>query len=121
MRVSTRWFTYPTACGSGYDGEVEDYTINVGNLSTDNTSMDSAFNLWPNPNHGEFTVSLNSTNPQPTKLTVYDVAGRVIFKKYLQAQNNIQENVSLAKTQAGVYFVKVSDNNNSTTKKIIIQ
>ena len=121
MRVSTRWFTYPTACGSGYDGEVEDYTINVGNLSTDNTSMDSAFNLWPNPNHGEFTVSLNSTNPQPTKLTVYDVAGRVIFKKYLQAQNNIQENVSLAKTQAGVYFVKVSDSNNSTTKKIIIQ
>ena len=121
MRVSTRYFNYPAACGSGFDGEVEDYTVNVGNLSIDSNSMTSTFNLWPNPNSGEFTVSLNSASSQLTKLTVYDVAGRVIFKKDLQAQNNIQENVSLAKAQAGVYFVKVSDNNNSITKKIIVQ
>lgn len=29
MRVATRWDQYPLSCDSGYDGEVEDYTINL--------------------------------------------------------------------------------------------
>ncbi|WP_100610924.1 LamG-like jellyroll fold domain-containing protein [Confluentibacter lentus] len=29
MRVATRYWTYPLSCDAGYDGEVEDYTINI--------------------------------------------------------------------------------------------
>ncbi len=29
MRVAARYNSYPTSCGTGYDGEVEDYTITV--------------------------------------------------------------------------------------------
>ncbi|MEN8251735.1 MAG: GEVED domain-containing protein, partial [Bacteroidota bacterium] len=29
MRVSTKYSTYPTSCGENFDGEVEDYTVNV--------------------------------------------------------------------------------------------
>jgi len=29
MRVSTKWNGYPTSCQTGFDGEVEDYTVNV--------------------------------------------------------------------------------------------
>lgn len=121
MRVSTRYSQNPTSCADDFDGEVEDYTLNVGTLSTDSNSMTSTFNLWPNPNHGEFTVSLNSTSSQPTKLGVYDVTGRLVYSKDLQTQTKVQENVSLANAQAGVYFVNVSDGNNSITKKIIVQ
>jgi len=122
MRVSTRYFNYPSACDQGFDGEVEDYTVNVGTLSTDNNSMASTFHVWPNPNHGEFTVSLNpTTSSQPMKITVFDVTGRLVYSKELQTQTKVQENVSLANAQAGVYFVKVNDENNSITKKVIVQ
>ncbi|MBT6011123.1 MAG: choice-of-anchor D domain-containing protein [Candidatus Marinimicrobia bacterium] len=29
MRISTKWDAYPTSCENGFDGEVEDYSINV--------------------------------------------------------------------------------------------
>lgn len=29
MRISCRWNNYPTSCETGFDGEVEDYTINI--------------------------------------------------------------------------------------------
>jgi len=29
MRISTKWNAYPTSCENGFDGEVEDYSINV--------------------------------------------------------------------------------------------
>ncbi len=33
MRVSARYNAYPTSCETGFDGEVEDYTINIADLS----------------------------------------------------------------------------------------
>lgn len=121
MRVSTEFNAYPTSCNTEFDGEVEDYTLNVGELSTENASLASSFSIWPNPNNGEFNISLNATNPQPTTIQVYDVAGRLVHTKKVAAQNNVQESINLAKAQAGVYFVRVSDKNNSITKKIIVQ
>lgn len=43
MRVSTKYFSAPIPCGAGFDGEVEDYTVNIlnppniwnGSISTD--------------------------------------------------------------------------------------
>ncbi len=29
MRVATKWQSYPSSCDTGFDGEVEDYTVNV--------------------------------------------------------------------------------------------
>lgn len=29
MRVATKWASYPSSCDAGFDGEVEDYTINI--------------------------------------------------------------------------------------------
>ncbi|MDQ7918435.1 zinc-dependent metalloprotease family protein [Mesonia sp. MT50] len=121
MRVSTQFNAYPTSCNTGFDGEVEDYTLTVGELATDDASLASSFSIWPNPNNGEFNISLNATNPQPTTIQVYDVAGRLVHSRKVEAQHRVQESISLAKAQAGVYFVRVSDKNNSITKKIIVQ
>lgn len=34
MRVSMKWLSYATPCDSGFYGEVEDYTVNINDLST---------------------------------------------------------------------------------------
>ncbi|MDO5969236.1 GEVED domain-containing protein [Flavivirga aquimarina] len=55
MRVSTKFDTSPTSCENGFDGEVEDYTLNI--LSTD-VEYDTSITLV------QFnTISQSSTKP----------------------------------------------------------
>ncbi|PZD78505.1 reprolysin-like metallopeptidase [Mesonia sp. K7] len=121
MRVSTRYNNYPTSCGTGYDGEVEDYSINVGTVSTENLGLNASVNIWPNPNQGEFTIRLSANNPLLTNIHIYDITGRLIYRKEVAAQENTQETIRLNKAQTGVYFVKLSDKKGSITKKVIIE
>ena len=47
MRVSTRYNAYPTSCQQNFDGEVEDYTLNI--ISTNSISWTGAVNTsWNN-------------------------------------------------------------------------
>jgi len=66
MRVSTKYSSDPTSCETGFDGEVEDYTINLIPASTTwngyNTGWNNASN-WPNniiPN-SSYEVSIPAT------------------------------------------------------------
>ncbi|PCH51250.1 MAG: hypothetical protein COC22_05400 [Flavobacteriaceae bacterium] len=45
MRVSAKWFIYPGSCETGFDGEVEDYTINV-TCGTNNIWTGAVSNDW---------------------------------------------------------------------------
>ncbi|WP_304038270.1 T9SS type A sorting domain-containing protein, partial [Mesonia mobilis] len=122
MRVSTRYEVYPEACGIGFDGEVEDYTVIVTDeLSTSSNELADSFAIYPNPNQGEFTVSLRSENPSPIDINVFDITGRRIFTQSYEYQHDFSQNLRLNQAQAGVYFVKVSNGNNNVTKKVIVE
>lgn len=88
MRVSTKYFSDPSSCETGFDGEVEDYTINTLPASTTwngtTTNWDDESN-WPNgvvpnssyevtiptsPINGNFPVIQNGTNAQCYSLTL---------------------------------------------------
>jgi len=122
MRVSTRYEVYPEACGIDFDGEVEDYTVIVTDeLSTSSNELADSFAIYPNPNQGEFTVSLRSENPSPIDINVFDITGRRIFNQSYEYQHDFSQNLRLNQAQAGVYFVKVSNGNNNVTKKVIVE
>lgn len=128
MRVSTKLYfpffgeTEPESCGEGFDGEVEDYTVIVTDeLSTSSNELADSFAIYPNPNQGEFTVSLRSENPSPIDINVFDITGRRIFTQSYEYQHDFSQNLRLNQAQAGVYFVKVSNGTNNVTKKVIVE
>ena len=122
MRVSTKVTSAANACEKDFDGEVEDYTVIVTDeLSTSSNELADSFAIYPNPNQGEFTVSLRSENPSPIDINVFDITGRRIFTQSYEYQHDFSQNLRLNQAQAGVYFVKVSNGNNNVTKKVIVE
>ena len=124
MRVSSKYSLSATSCESDFDGEVEDYTINVQDVTATLEDFSFAgFNLYPNPTKGEFTLNLEVINTT-TKVSVqlYDVRGRLIDEKeYYNTLTNFSERIFFKKASAGLYLLKVSNGNKQTTKKISIK
>ncbi|NNM15925.1 MAG: T9SS type A sorting domain-containing protein, partial [Bacteroidia bacterium] len=79
MRVSARYNTNPGPCDTGFDGEVEDYSIIV---STGVGIIENAFDVaplvYPNPADGNFNIEMDKKY-ENVKLTVTDLSGKVVL------------------------------------------
>ena len=123
MRVSTEYDSNPTSCGTGYDGEVVDYTILVEDnvISVDDFAF-QGFNLYPNPSNGEFTLNLQVVNRDKVAVQLFDIRGRLINEKnFFNTQVNFSERISFDKTAAGLYLVKITNGDKQTTRKLLIE
>ncbi|WP_223034611.1 T9SS type A sorting domain-containing protein [Hanstruepera marina] len=103
-------------------GTLNDWSIYIcgeAGLSVDEFSVDE-FALYPNPNNGEFTLSLNSSNPE-INVSVYDIQGRSVFNNSFQNAGAFNQVISLNNAQSGIYLVKVTDGDKQTIKKILIE
>ncbi|PHS06671.1 MAG: hypothetical protein COA88_10040 [Kordia sp.] len=81
---------------------------------TDTTDID----VFPNPNNGIFTLSFNSCI-KSSEVRVYDALGKIIYYKIMRNDNKVF--IDIPNCAKGVYFVKVSSNTMSKTKRIIIE
>ncbi|MBE8723845.1 T9SS C-terminal target domain-containing protein [Flavobacterium sp. KB82] len=92
------------------------------NLDREETKKDyySAFNVWPVPSSGSFSVVLNDEEIENADLRIYDVSGKELYKQKIKGKT--QENIQLH--SKGVFLIKISNPQTKKTeyvKKIIIQ
>ena len=128
MRVSTKYsppspdpLDFPTSCETGFDGEVEDYSINVINdLSIDDNELNN-LSVYPNPNNGTFSISFNPRSGEDINVEVYDIRGRAIFTKAYNGTNRFDEVIRLSNAQSGVYLLNIFDGSYKVTKKIVVE
>lgn len=83
----------------------------------------SKVSLFPNPNHGMFTISVNTIDARKnTVMNIEDVTGRIVYTRTLDlvsGQNNIPVNVSgFAK---GTYLVQFNNSDGSAFNKFIVE
>nr|WP_315224240.1 glycosyl hydrolase family 8 [uncultured Flavobacterium sp.] len=84
-------------------------------LSTDDFELEkSAVTLYPNPSTTEFTVSA----PQESMISVISSQGSLVLQ---QKATSERTTINLANQSAGVYFIKISLDNKSITKKVILK
>ena len=129
MRVSTRDtnpfgdVTYPTSCGNGFRGEVEDYTILVVDATASIADFSfNGFNIYPNPTKGTFTLNLEVVNTNKVSVQLFDVRGRLIGEKnYFNTNINFSESIFFEKASTGLYLVKITNGNKQTTRKLLIK
>lgn len=77
-------------------------------------NITSTFNLYPNPvRNGLVTIKTNSN--QPLQVGVFDVLGKQVISKTV---TNNTLNVSALKS--GIYLVQVTENNVTSTKKLVV-
>ncbi|WP_066223343.1 reprolysin-like metallopeptidase [Formosa haliotis] len=121
MRVATKFMTKPTACEIDYDGEVEDYSLQIEPTLSIKDSEFSDFNIWPNPNKGVFTVSLKATSANDVHMVLYDISGRQVFSKSYVSSYNFSQHVELKSVASGMYLLEVNNGVHKTIKKVLIK
>ena len=94
---------------------IDDFIID-GTLSSESFIMQDV-SIYPNPTSGFFTISYGSLNP--TKVEVFDVTGKNILTLDANALADSQTQINIEKAATGVYFVKISNDNNQIVKRII--
>jgi len=106
------WGTAVTSFGSGdlgTPGAANDFTLSTTQFDT------IKFSLYPNPTNTGF-VTITSNNNEAIQAQVFDVLGKQVLN------NTISNNrLNVSSLNAGLYIVKLTQNNASVTKKLIIK
>jgi hypothetical protein len=88
----------------------------------DADDKNSSFSVFPNPNNGEFAVTIESYSPNPSELNLTDLTGRVL-KSFAIVPNALQAKVELNLNgmAPGTYVLRHTDGTFSTSRKVVIR
>ncbi|MEX0996076.1 MAG: T9SS type A sorting domain-containing protein [Flavobacteriaceae bacterium] len=105
--------TFDGATTTNGNNRLDNIKLVAGNLSTQ--SFDKLkVDMYPNPvRNGVVTIKTNSN--QPLQVSVFDVLGKQVISKTVS--NNT---LNVSNLKAGVYLVQVTENNATSTKKLIV-
>lgn len=92
----------------------------TSSLSNEDFSL-ADFNLYPNPNRGNFTVQFNSNSSKAITLEVHDIRGRQIFNKSYNNSGLFSEKLQLNNAQSGIYLLTVNDGDKKVVRKIVVE
>ena len=94
--------------------------FNQTTLSNNDIDKKGSFTLYPNPNKGDFTI-LFADYLSSFSVNVVDQSGRIVFDKKYDTQLDLEQNISLENIASGIYFVKVSSDQGTMVKKIVVE
>ncbi|RZJ66577.1 MAG: T9SS type A sorting domain-containing protein [Flavobacterium sp.] len=103
---------------AGITDQVEDFTVPAGCELAAVEFNENMVRLYPNPSNGLVNVRIQNFSGKAT-FQVTDVNGRVVYN----ASNidfNTEYSIDLSHLQTGMYMVRVSADNMSFTKKLIL-
>ena len=81
--------------------------------------------IFPNPIIEEINVRYFLDQESDTRIEITDISGRIVYSLNTSKQNEGEHEIKLTRSEAmlpaGIYLLSLVNNNNSTTRKIIIQ
>ncbi|RMA57179.1 zinc-dependent metalloprotease [Ulvibacter antarcticus] len=78
--------------------------------------------IYPNPTNGNFSINFKPQSASDVNIALYDVRGREIDTQVFENNGStFSESMSYNGLNTGMYFVKISNNGQSQTVKLIIE
>ena len=90
--------------------QIEDFATIL--LSTNNNILTDNISIYPNPVND--ILNIKSKDNQKVSFVIIDINGREIISK-----TSNDNNINVSNLKKGIYFVKITNDNSSITKKII--
>jgi len=99
--------------------DINDGVITIeGSLATNNFAFNN-LTVWPNPTNGRVQLSFTPLSDQNIGITLYDLNGRSIDSQYFVPNASIFEyTFDYSGLTNGVYFLKITNGNESQTIKL---
>jgi len=121
--IENHGFIYAGTFGRGaFRSESNAGPVSVPEMPNANKSNISKINIYPNPVSSVGNIYINLEKPSIYTISIYNLSGQQVYNsKYngIRGENTIQ--FSVDGLNSGIYFVKVSDANNSEIKKIVVK
>jgi hypothetical protein len=103
-----------------YWNYVQDKYNAAGTSGLNPIGLETAFQVYPNPTSGEFTVNISNTVNSDLTITLTNIEGQVIYRNVVKNVMNHQETIDnqLAK---GLYFLSVNNGKEVKVQKVVVQ
>ena len=93
--------------------------VNVGVAENINTFK---FNIFPNPNNGQFNIQFQNLNSKNIVLNISNLIGQVVYSEKIPQINSFNKSLDLSHLLKGVYTINIIEKENTLkTQKIIIK
>jgi hypothetical protein len=99
------------------EGAIVDDLVVRGTLSTEEFTANN-FSIYPNPSSNVFNIKMNQMNSFDYE--VYNISGQLIMQNRGVNPTGNSYPLNMENYAAGVYFLKLTSNNNTVTKKLIL-
>lgn len=99
------------------EGAIVDDLVVRGTLSTEEFTTNN-FSIYPNPSSNVFNIKMNQISSFDYE--VYDISGKLIIQYRNVSPTGNSYALNMENYASGVYFLKLTSNNNTLTKKLIL-
>lgn len=96
------------------ESEISTIEFDVPLITGIDNNANPNISIFPNPSNGDFIVNTNSNYT----LEIMDITGKIVFEEKL---TQAQTKVNLSSQEAGLYFVRFTNDFESINLKIIIE
>jgi hypothetical protein len=97
--------------------EMKSHDLNIPN-EKQNILDEFQVKIVPNPNNGQFRITLSGAQMNQSEVKVYNQLGKLVYSKKLFFQSDVE--IAINNATPGLYLVKTTSGKNITTRKIII-
>ena len=115
MATASGVYTVVVTNSDGCESTSSPYNFVLTNIH--NATVQNNISFYPNPSNGVFTVDLEEVNKK-VSISIYNVIGKLVYQNGYSNTN--KPLIDLSNQAAGSYFVTIKTDNQTITKKVIL-
>lgn len=113
--------TFDTCMAYSFTNSFPDTLKVCGNLGVNSISQDLNLSIYPNPNQGNFTVTISSVSAISGTVSVMDELGRIITTENVEVTGTKQIPLELGNVTPGAYLLVLNSQNGRSVKQFIVK
>ena len=86
-----------------------------------NHQLESALQVMPNPNNGQFDIKLNYNGELTGDIRIMDATGRIVYEQPMSSRGFYTQTVNLANLAKGIYAVQVRTPEGVASKLVSVE
>lgn len=107
FRIAMKNGSYPGACETFANGEVEDYSIDLlPGLKAGLLSEVTGFEVYPNPNNGSFQFAIANSDDATVSVNVFDMTGKLVYASVAKSANGLMT-IDCGDITPGLYMLRI--------------
>ena len=122
--VLIRFRLYSDQLSAGWGWAIDNLEIQPEISSVSEKEFFNAeLSVYPNPSKGDFNINVSANDLiENYSVLVFNSLGKqVYYQKNVSSTNSVKHNINISTMPAGIYFVSFNYNNNTISRKIVIE